>query len=456
MQMTLREAATVVGGELHGDDRAFVGLATDSRGVRPNELFVTLHGPSFDGHDFLDDVRALGAPGALLERLPSPLPAIVVDDARAAMGRLSASWRARFDVTTVGITGSNGKTTVKEMVAAILAQDAPVLATRGNLNNDIGVPLTLACLAPEHRRLVVEMGANHPGEIAALAALARPQVGVITLIAPAHLEGFGSVEGVARAKGELLAALPAHGVAVVNADDAHLALWRELAPGRRMITFGTSATADVSAAYEPAGDGSRVTLRTPRGEISVNSKLCGRHNAINAAAATAAALALDIDADAIKAGLETVRPVAGRLQVRREPGRCVLDDTYNANPDSLRAALDVLSSYPAPRWLVLGDMGELGAGGAGFHHDAGRLARERGVDRLYATGALSARAVEAFGEGAAHYADRTALTSALNHALDDALRGGPEVPVHVLVKGSRAMAMESVVHSLLEGDASCC
>ncbi len=449
--MSLSEAARIADGALHGEDRPFTGLATDSRAVRAGELFVTLHGPRFDGHDFLDAVRAAGAAGALVERVPSPLPAVRVDDARAAMGRLAAEWRGRFDVAAVGITGSNGKTTVKEMVAAILSRDAPVLATAGNLNNDIGVPLTLARLAPEHRRLVVEMGANHAGEIAMLAALVRPRVGVITQVAPAHLEGFGSVDGVAHAKGELLEALPADGVAVVEAGGPYLALFRKLAAGRRMITFGFGADADVRAEHAPGAHGARVTLHTPLGEVAVELSVPGRHNALNAAAAAAAALALDVPLPCIGDGLSRMRPVPGRLQVRRAAGLSVLDDTYNANPTSLGAALRVLAEYPAPRWLVLGDMGELGPDAARLHREAGSLARDSGVERVFAVGDLSRETVDEFGAGGEHFADRDALVAALRSAVSNAK---PEV--HVLVKGSRSAAMEAVVKALLEGETTCC
>lgn len=458
MRMRLSEAAAVTGGTVHGGDVEFAGLSTDSRTCAPGELFVTLHGPNHDGHDFLPAAHSRGAAAALAEHGPAPLPLLAVANARVAMGRLAASWRARHDVDVVGVTGSNGKTTVKEMIAAILAQDAPALATRGNLNNDIGVPLTLARLDATHRRAVVEMGANHPGEIAGLARMAKPRVGVITCIAPAHLEGFGSVEGVARAKGELIAGLPEDGVAVVNADDgAWLDLWRELAGARRMLSFGFTAGAQVRVEHAATAEGARVILHTPAGTIALTLRLPGRHNAANAAAASAAALAMDVPPRCIRAGLEAMGPVHGRLELRAAPGGArILDDSYNANPLSLRAALETLAQFPAPRWLVLGDMGELGDTAAAFHREAGSTARALGVERLLATGPLSRLAVEAFGEGARHFDSREALCRALEGDIRSGIDDGIGAAATVLVKGSRAMGMEAVVAALLEEEAQCC
>jgi UDP-N-acetylmuramoyl-tripeptide--D-alanyl-D-alanine ligase len=449
MHMRLSEVAALLGARLHGADAAFRGLSTDTRTVGTGELFVALRGPNFDAHEFLDAARARGAAGALVERVPAPLPAIEVPDARAAMGQLAAHWRARHNVDTLAVTGSNGKTTVKEMIAAILARDAPVLATRGNLNNDIGVPLTLAGLDAGHRRLVVEMGANHPGEIAALAAMARPRIGVITLVAPAHLEGFGSIDAVARAKGELIAALPADGVAVVNADGGYQELWRELAAGRRLLRFGEHAGADVRVQHQAQADGARISLYTADGALDVSLRLAGRHNALNAAAAAAAALAAGVSLQCIGDGLASVRPVHGRLEILAAPGDVrVIDDTYNANPVSLRAALEVLAQFPPPRWLVLGDMGELGADATAFHREAGLAARALGIQGLFGMGPLARAAVQAFGAGGHHFNTHAQVLRALHDALD----GGASV----LVKGSRTMGMEQVVAALLHGEAQCC
>jgi UDP-N-acetylmuramoyl-tripeptide--D-alanyl-D-alanine ligase len=446
--MRASEVAAAVGGVLHGDDVELHGVSTDSRATRAGEMFVTLHGPSFDGHDFLPAAASAGAVAALAERRAGPLPVVVVDDARAALGRLAANWRRRFTVRSVGITGSNGKTTVKEMTAAILAQDAPVLATRGNLNNDIGVPLTLLRLDREHERLVVEMGANHPGEIAALANLARPDVAVITVVAPAHLEGFGSIDAVAQAKGEIIGALPGDGIVIVRDEEAYLGLWRELAAGRELLRFGFTDQAEVRASFSPQREGAEVTLDTPQGQVRARMRLVGRHNALNAAAATAAALAVGVPVQSVGHALAGVRPVSGRLVLHAAGDCLVLDDSYNANPDSLRAALQVLRGYPGPRYLVLGDMAELGPRSEALHRDAGRMARDMEVDALLGLGALSRHAVEAFGTGGRHFPDREALLCELRERVQG--------EGTVLVKGSRSMAMEQVVHAMLRGELQCC
>ncbi|RMG28690.1 MAG: UDP-N-acetylmuramoyl-tripeptide--D-alanyl-D-alanine ligase [Gammaproteobacteria bacterium] len=441
--MPLSEAAALAGGRLHGEDRPFRGLSTDSRTLVPENLFVALRGPRFDGHDFAAGALAAGAAGVLVDRDLEPGPRIRVDDTRAALGALAAAWRERFSLPVVAVTGSNGKTTVKTLLAAVLATQGPALATEGNLNNEIGVPLMLARLGPEHRAAVFELGANHPGEIARLAGWVRPTVGVITNAGPAHLAGFGSIEGVARAKGELIAALPPEGTVVLNTEDPHVGLWRRLAGARPQLGFGLAVPAEVRAEWAPEGPGSRVLLQTPAGDRELRLAFPGRHNVMNALAAAAAALALGVPLDRIAAGLEAARPVPGRLCPCPGPaGSRILDDTYNANPASVRAALEVLVAQPGEHWLVLGDMGELGAQAAALHARIGQEARSRGVHRLFTTGPLAARAAEAFGSGAAHF-DAPSLLAA---ALRDALRED----VTVLVKGSRAARMEQVVQALCE------
>ena len=454
--MRLGEAAAALDARAAGGDVAFRGVGTDSRAMPRGALFVAVRGPSFDGHDFIADAVRRGAAAALVERAPDvPVPFILVRDSVRSFGRLASAWRNRFHgLLPVAVTGSNGKTTVKEMIAAIFRTTGPVSATRGNLNNEIGVPLTLCDLDAAHRIAVVELGANHRGEIAALTTLVRPSVGVVTQCAPAHLEGFGSIEGVARAKGELFERLPEDATAVVNADDRYAALWRTLAGRRRCISFGgAGADADVrvraasGAGGDPAG-GNPILLDTPAGTLEVDLPLPGAHNALNAAAAAAAAIAADAGPAAIREGLAAVRPVKGRLESRRGPRNTeIIDDTYNANPVSLRAGLGVLGAKPAPRWLVLGDMGELGAGGAALHAGAGRDAKRHGVERLLVTGELSREAARAFGEGAACFEDCAALV--------DRLRDELPAGATVLVKGSRSMAMERVVEALVEEGRPC-
>jgi UDP-N-acetylmuramoyl-tripeptide--D-alanyl-D-alanine ligase len=440
--MRLSEAAGVLGGFLRGDDVGFRGCSTDTRSLERGALFVALRGERFDGHDFLGHAMTGGAAAALVERIGgSELPLITVPDSRRALGELGAAWRGRLDCPVVAVTGSNGKTTVKEMLAAVLGEVGPVLATRGNLNNDIGMPLTLCRLGREHRFAVLEMGANHVGEIARLAEIAVPTVGIVTQCAPAHLQGFGSIEAVARAKGELLDRLDPGGTAIINGDDVYAALWSELAGGRTRLTFGLERPADVSADFRLEAECSRVSLRTPVGEVSVTLSLPGRHNVMNALAAAAAAVSLAVPLDAVRHGLEGVRPVSGRLQVKRAmQGGRVVDDSYNANPGSLSAGLAVLQGFPGRHWLALGDMAELGPAAADLHAEAGRLAREAGVERLLATGPLSCASVEAFGSGGEHYPTWEALVAAL--------KGELGADVTLLVKGSRCSQMDLVVNAL--------
>jgi UDP-N-acetylmuramoyl-tripeptide--D-alanyl-D-alanine ligase len=430
---------------LHGEDARFTRVVTDSRQLAPGDLFVALRGERFDGHDYVEAARKAGAAGALVSQAqPSNLPQVIVGDTLAGLQDYATSWRGDFEVPVVGITGSNGKTTVKQMLAAIVARRGPVMATVGNLNNHIGVPLTLLSLREEHRTAVVEMGANHAGEIARLAAIARPDVGVVNNAGDAHLEGFGSRDGVARAKGELFEALE-HGVSVINADDAYAPLWRELARGDR-LTFGLAEDADVRAVNprpEPpeAPTGMDFELRTPEGRQGVRLPLPGLHNVRNALAAAACAVALGMDARDIATGLLNVRPAAGRLTWRRAiNGARLLDDTYNANPTSLRAGLELLAAVRARRWLVLGDMGELGRGAEQMHFAAGEDARALGIERLYAVGPLAREAARGFGSGAVHFNDVAELVAEVRERL------APEVAL--LVKGSRSARMERVVAGL--------
>jgi UDP-N-acetylmuramoyl-tripeptide--D-alanyl-D-alanine ligase len=445
--MRLSGAAGAIAGELRGEDRGFEAVSTDTRTLVPGALFVALKGDRFDGHDFLAQAYAQQAAGALVQdvaKLPAGMPALVVEDTRLALGRLAAHWRGRFSAPLVALTGSNGKTTVKEMLASILRAvhgDEGVLATRGNLNNDIGVPLTLLELRAGHRCAVIEMGMNHAGEIRYLGRLARPDVALVTNAGPVHLEFFESEAAIARAKGEIFEELPQRGTAVINADDRYAQLWGGLAAGRRIVEFGLEHPAPVTARYTLRHLESEIVVKTPLGEAAALLKAPGVHNVRNALAASAAAVALKVPAPKIAVGLSRFAAVKGRLQKKAAlKDATLIDDTYNANPESARAAIAVLAQAPGKKLLVLGDMGELGSGAVEMHADIGRRARASGIDRLFTLGELSAHAARAFGDGAQHYARIEDLITALEAEL--------AAHVTVLVKGSRFMHMERVVQSL--------
>ena len=452
----LGATAQRLGGRLHGADRPFAGVGIDTRRLEPDALFVALPGERVDGHAFLADALQRGAAGALVSRCDPDvsLPQVIVPDVHAALIGLAVDWRAAFEGPVVALTGSNGKTTVKEMIAAILRTRGQVWATPGNYNNELGVPLSLLGLEPaRHRAAVFELGANHVGEIAQLTAWVRPQVGLITQAGRAHLEGFGSVEGVARAKGELIAGLRPDGVAVINADDPFAAYWTTLAPGR-VVRFGFAPQADVRAdpaacrvTVDASGLAQVFELRTPSGAVEARLGFLGRHNLRNALAAAAVGEALGLPLADVAAGLAAACPAPGRLNwLVGTGGVRLIDDTYNANPTSMAAAIDVLAELPGERWLVVGDMGELGAEAAALHAEMGAHARVRGVDRLYACGTLSAAAVDAFGGDARHFADQGELIDGLLGDL-----GACKAPPTLLIKGSRRMAMERVVAALKQG-----
>ncbi|MEN9849534.1 MAG: hypothetical protein RL368_2274 [Pseudomonadota bacterium] len=444
ISLKLSELVPALHGVIVGEEEIeFQGISTDTRQIKLGNLYVALSGKHFDGHDFILQAQQNGAVAAIVDRaVTCSLPTLRVADTRKALGDLAKLWRQRFPVPVVAVTGSNGKTTVKEMLRAILSERGKVLATEGNLNNDIGLPLTLFNLNQEYTYAVVEMGANHAGEIAYLSQIAQPQVAVITLCAPAHLEGFKDVEGVAHAKGEIFSGLQAQGTAIINQDDVYANLWQELAKPRAVSRFAIEETADVRAKnLQLAPESCQFILQTRHGEISIQLPLAGRHNVLNALAASAAALALGCTLENIQSGLRNIQAVKGRLQSYPALNdACVLDDTYNANPTSLNAALSVLQMYPAPRWLVLGDMNELGERSALFHQQAARRALDVGVERLYATGNMTRHAVDTFGEGAYFFNDQGALIEALRN---DVMAG-----TTLLVKGSRGMQMEKVVNAL--------
>ncbi|MGD8907804.1 MAG: UDP-N-acetylmuramoyl-tripeptide--D-alanyl-D-alanine ligase [Chromatiales bacterium] len=448
--LRLSQVAEHLDGVLVGDDIAFSNVSTDSRTMSPEALFVALKGPHFDAHDFIPQAISAGASGLLVseERL-EPVPQIRVDNTHSSLGRLAALWRDSFPVPLVGITGSNGKTTVKELVAAILRQRGVVLATRGNLNNDIGLPLTLLRLQGE-AYAVVEMGANHLGEIDYLTRIARPNVAVITNAGAAHLEGFGDLRGVARAKGEILSGLTDDGLAVLNADDTFFDYWCGLLGEHRLLSFGSSPRAHVRGDLDRAQvhwseNGFKSTMQVIYGETEfrVELALAGRHNLMNALAAIAATLAMGCSVGQIRRGLASVESVGGRLRMQLSPdGLRLIDDTYNANPDSVAAAIAVLRQAPGGRWLVLGDLAELGEQSEALHAEIGRRAQAAGLPHLYTLGRLSRRAAQAFGEGARAFERLEDLVTALK---DQAVAGDT-----LLIKGSRSAGMERVVKGLLD------
>ncbi len=441
----LSDAAKWSGAELCGQDVHFSGVEIDSRKVSPGALFVALKGTHHDGHDHLDEAQSRGAAAAFAARpVPASLPLLIAEDTIPALGRLAAAWRQRFQVPVIAVLGSNGKTTVKELIAAILRQkegDA-VLATQGNQNNALGVPLTLFRLGSQHRAALLELGANGYGEITHLGEMVKPDIAVITNAGLDHIAGFGGIEGAARANGEVFSAMNGNGIAVLNGDDECLASWRQQAGDRLCIHFGFKSGADVRGNWQPRLDGGDLTIESLWGRIQIRLQLMGRHNALNALAAAAACLALDIEPDAIAAGLASVQPVAGRLQSRSGIGGAhIIDDTYNANPSSLAAALDTLAALPGKKLLVLGDMAELGDEADAWHGWAGKAARAAGVVALFAVGNLARLAAESFGDGAYHLTDSQALVRALLPRL--------RPDMNVLVKGSRCMAMERIVTELL-------
>ncbi|HTL50404.1 MAG TPA: UDP-N-acetylmuramoyl-tripeptide--D-alanyl-D-alanine ligase [Steroidobacteraceae bacterium] len=449
MKGRLSDVVAAAGGRLAGEDAGFAGVSTDSRSIERGMLFVALRGERFDGHEYVGGAAARGAAAAVVSRaVDVALPQAVVGDTLAALAAMASAWRARSGALVLGVGGSNGKTTTKEMLAGILAGVGATLATRGNLNNHIGVPLTLLRLEPGHRYAVVEMGANHPGEIAALATLAKPAIALVTNAGDEHLEGFGDLEGVARAEGEMYAALGDGGTAVVNADDPFAALWESMAPaGAKVLRFGIDAPADVRAAsiqgrIEAGAFTTTFTLAIAGDEARVHLGLAGRHNVSNALGAAAAAHAAGIGIDDIAGGLGRMRPVAGRLQLKPGPrGSWLIDDSYNANPSSVRAGIDVLCALPGEHWLVLGEMAELGDETVASHAGVGDYARRAGVSRLFAMGAAARHATDAFGARAMWYADAASLGNALAASLE---RG-----VTALVKGSRINRLERVIERLV-------
>ncbi len=443
MKATLSFAAEAMNGKLHGDDTNFAGVSTDTRSIGAGELFVALSGPNFDGGRFVGQARSKGAAGAVVETLVGEdLPQIEVDDTKLALGQLSAAWRDQQSLTVVGITGSNGKTTVKELVAACLSRVDTTLATEGNLNNDIGMPLMMSRIDETHRYVVLEMGANHAGEIAYLVSLAKPDVVCLNNAAAAHLEGFGSIEGVAHAKADILQGEPRPKAAVLNADDEYYEYWQSLVEDIDVLSFGLTEHADIRADQIETRDGhSHLTMHLLDTAIEVTLPLAGEHNVRNACAAAAIVAALDVPAATIREGLEAVSPVSGRLTpLQGLRGATLYDDSYNANPLSVIAAAEFLATLPGESWIVLGDMFELGDEAERMHADVGGSIRDAGVDRLFAHGDMSRSAAEEFGEQARWFSSIDDLVEEVSGQVGDG--------INVLVKGSRGMRMERVVAAL--------
>jgi UDP-N-acetylmuramoyl-tripeptide--D-alanyl-D-alanine ligase len=453
---TLSGVAEAVGGRLEGADRSFESISTDTRTIGPGQLFFALRGERFDAADFVAEAASRGAAGAVVERIaPAGLSQVEVGDSRLALGALARKWREKMGIPVIGITGSNGKTTVKELTASIMRSamkeygDDVVLATRGNLNNDIGLPLTLLSLRDYHQAAVVEMGANHPGDIAVLADIAEVNVAVITNAARAHLEGFGSLEDVARTKGELLDSLAAGDTAVLHRDDPFFAVWAERIGPARLVSFGLSADADYRAvnvrqSFKDGGQVFEFELVSPAGTIEVILPLAGKHNVVNALAAAAAAMAAGAGLKDVRAGLEASRNVPGRLRAfRAATGAMIYDDSYNANPDSVTAAIALLEELDGEPWLVLGDMGELGPDAAALHFGMGELARDAGIRRLYCVGELSRETAAGFGKDARWFASVQELAETLRKECLDGR--------NILIKGSRFMGLDQLVR-LIEAD----
>ncbi len=447
VRFTMANLAQHTAGRLVGADVEFTSVSIDSRSLRSGSLFAALKGPNFDGHAFVHGAITQGALGILVDHeLSVPVPQVVVGDVLAALSQFASVWRQQFTYPVIAVTGSNGKTTTKEMLGAILSQRGETLVTSGNLNNHIGVPLTLLNMSAVHQAAVIEMGASSRGEIAHLTALVRPTIGLVTNTGSAHLEGFGGLDGVGQGKGELFSGLSADAVAVMNVDDDYSGYWRGHCGTQNIITFGVDHPADFSASkvlahHDEEGFKTRFEMTTPQGQCGVSLQLAGIHNLRNALAAAAAACAAGATLAQIKTGLEAMRPVGGRLQPKPAiHGAMMIDDSYNANPNSVRAGIDALKSRGGRAWLIFGDMLELGSGAQQLHTEIGSYARAHGVERLFAVGGYSQHTVDAFGQGAQWFPSLDELITAVNATL--------EPGVTVLIKGSRGNRLERAVAAL--------
>ncbi len=448
LNLSLATIAEATQGRLRGADIRVDAVSTDSRKRVENALFVALRGEQHDAHDFIAQAHENGAVAALVEReIALDMAQIIVADTQIALGLLAAHVRRQRDVCVIGITGSNGKTTVKSLLAGILSRHAPTHASSGSFNNEIGLPLSLLAMPADTHFVILEMGAGKPGDIDYLVSIAHPQVALVNNIAPAHLERMGSLDGVAKTKGAIYTGLSADGIAVINADDGYAGFFANLIGNRRVIRFGIAVGADVTARCDEHAATNQFTLIAPSGEIEISLPLLGRHNVHNALAAASLAIAVDVPLATIKQGLEAAAAVTGRSAKRNHAsGALVIDDTYNANPASFAAAIDTLAAFTGIRILVVGDMRELGVDAESLHARVGALAASKGIDRLFAVGELSRATASAFGSKACHFADQAPLI--------EALRAELAATTTVLIKGSRGSAMERVVGSLFAAESS--
>lgn len=443
--MKLSEAAKILNGELKGEDAIFYGASTDTRSIEAGQLFFAWKGDKHDAHNFLDSIEAKGAIGAIVERYtPSvTISQIIVKDSQKALGTLAKEWKKQWKGTAIALTGSNGKTTLKEMTASILREKGQTLATEGNLNNHVGCPLTILQLNAQYEYAVIEMGANHFDEIRYLTKIVQPNIAILNNAGPCHLEGFGDVEGVAKAKGEIFEGLSKDGVAIINADDQYADYWKSLNTNREVLTFGIENDADVMAKNIRQQTFELVI----KGEsIEVNLSLVGVHNILNACAAAAATYSVGATLSEIKVGLENLSFVKGRLEkIQLSPNHILINDAYNGNPASLKAGIDALDGIAEHTWLVLGDMRELGTQAIQLHEECGRYAKIKGVDRLFTLGELSAKSSEAFGEGSHHYETHDEITAVLKDSLHDL----KDESVAILVKGSNSMKMFTIAEAMV-------
>ncbi len=449
INMTLVQAASILGLNAISTDTTFTGISTDTRTLTSGCLYAAIKGERVDGHHFVEEARQKGAAAALVNYpVAVDIPQIIAGDIVLALGKLGAAWRSQFKIPVIAVTGSNGKTTTKNMLASIMkaachGREEEVLATKGTLNNHYGLPLTLARLGKEHRYAAIEMGMNHFGEIKYLTELTHPDVAIITNAAAAHLAGVGDIAGVARAKAEIFLGLPANGIAILNRDDDFYPYWCEQTNGRHHISFGFHPEADICGVLqESEGPHQTLIIKTKHGSTEIHLPLLGKHNAANALAAAAACTAVGIELSAVKTGLETIAPAPGRLLMHTlANGVNIIDDTYNANPFSLQAAVETLASFAGKKILVLGDMGELGNDTKNIHRGVGEKIRSAGIDYLFTFGDLSSNAAQAFGEGAYHFNEQEKLVNALKPFLYNTTT--------ILVKGSRSMKMENVLAGLI-------